>query len=101
MHAAKYDHVRVGLRGGLRKLQRIRHGVGHFLHFRALVMMGEQNGIVLGAKLPHALLLPANFLGPIGDCLHGGDRVASSRSYLAEFPSLALDSLSECGRIEL
>jgi hypothetical protein len=75
-HTTEDDHVGIGLRRRLRKLKGVRNRIRDFLHFRALIVMGQQNGVMFGAELPHALLLFADFLRAVVNCLHRRNRVA-------------------------
>ena len=100
MHAAENDDVGVGLGGGLRELQRIGHGVGDFLHFGALVVMRQQNGVAFRAELADALLLCGGSLRRVLDRFNG----RAPRSALRKFccrTSISAMVFSCCGRIEL
>ncbi len=82
VHAAEDDDVGVGLRGGLRELERIGYGVGHFLDLGTLIMVRQQDRVALGAEFADALLLSANLFGRVGDVFDDREGVARFESFL-------------------
>ena len=45
MHAAKYDHLRVGGGGLFAQSQRIADKIGDILHLAGLIIMGKNDGL--------------------------------------------------------
>src|ERR1700723_339290 len=82
MHSTEHDYVCIGLRCGLRGLQRVGHCVGNLPNFGPLVMVRKQDGLALRAKAPHPLLLPANFFRGILHNFNPGQLVASFKALL-------------------